>query len=151
MKPENRQIFEDNRKHHDTLVKAGYLKHLSGLDRSNLVKAMSEEFQPGYTADLWCPPCVSNMILQVYRRYDQFLEEEKRLETVTRLAEIEKAAAKLIEGSEAKANELIDHSIQAAEQTTGDDLPEPESKDEAEQPPIQTKANFPSHKHHRRR
>lgn len=119
MKDENRKIFEENRKHYDTLVNAGYMVHLSGGDRSNLVKAMSEEFQAGYSADLWCPPCVSNMMHQVYRRYLAFLEEEKRQQEQVQ----------------------VPPELEPMPPTISPDAQ-----------PIQTKANFPSHKqNHRRR
>lgn len=136
MKPENRQIFEENLTHWETLTKAGYLKHLSGRDRSNLVKAMNEEFQPGYTADLWCPTCVSNMILHVYRRYHEFIAEEKRQQ-------------------EEMARMLVLTNIPAPEEPvkTVDPLEEvkPPADPEEPKPVIQKQANFPSHKQNRRR
>lgn len=73
MKPENKAFLDSNRHHHDTLVKAFYLRHLDGNTRSEMQRIMSEEFQPGYTSDLWCAPCVSDMVLALYRRYDEWL------------------------------------------------------------------------------
>lgn len=121
MKPENRQIFEENKIHWETLTKAGYLKHLSGPARSNLMRAMSEEFQPGYTADLWCPTCVSNMIIQVYRRYNEFVEQEQAVARATILANEPAEEPPIIPPVDF-------HPLE----------------------PVQTKANFPSHKHRRR-
>lgn len=89
MKPENRKIFEDNKIHWETLTKAGYLKHLSGRERSDLVKAFSEEFQPGYHADLWCPNCVANMITYVYRFYFEYIEKEKAAAQVQQIQQPE--------------------------------------------------------------
>lgn len=129
MKPENRQIFEENEKHWETLEKAGYLVHLSGRDRSNLVKAMNEEFQPGYTADLWCPTCVANMLRQVYRRYHQFVEQEKQQQELEKLL-AEKTTVAVLDLKNAEVIRL--------------GPPEPTT------PPVQTKANFPSHKNRRR-
>jgi hypothetical protein len=56
-----------------TLVQAQYMKGLNGQERDDMQRIMSEEFQPGYHADLWCPPCVSDMILTLYRLYDAWL------------------------------------------------------------------------------
>lgn len=73
MKPENRKFLDDNRHHHTTLVRAFYLRHLDGNTRSMMQQVMAEEFQPGYSADLWCPTCCADMVLAVYRRYDEWL------------------------------------------------------------------------------
>lgn len=73
MKPENKKFLDDNRHHHDTLVKAFYLRSLSGETRSRMQQIISEEFQPGYSTDLWCGPCVSDMVLKLYRHYDEWI------------------------------------------------------------------------------
>lgn len=149
MKPENRQIFEENYKHYNTLVNAGYMVHLSGRDRSNLVKAMSEEFQPGYTADLWCPPCVANMMHQVYRKYLPFVEEEQLQERQKELSERldhlkdEGKVIVMSPDAEVKIIDLNDPAADFADPVA--DFAEPEP------PVIQTKANYPSHKQNYRR
>lgn len=139
MKDENRQIFEENLRHYHTLVNAGYMVHLSGRDRSSLVKAMSEEFQPGYSSDLWCPPCVANMMHQVYRRYLQFVDEERKQEEVRRF----QSAAEAQPPTNFTPEEI-------AKMLEPRDMPVPEPVEEPKLP-IQTKANFPSHKHQPRR
>lgn len=160
MKPENRQIFEENRIHWETLTKAGYLKHLSGPARSGLMRAMSEEFQPGYTADLWCPTCVSNMILQVYRRYNEFVEQEKQQEE----ARQHQAAAnpqpptdltaeeiqKMMEPIELPPFEELFPNPDPPEEVKPPADPQPELDPEPPPPSVQTKANFPSHKNRKR-
>lgn len=77
MKPENRKFLDDNRHHHNTLVNAGYLRHLNANERDGMQRVMSEEFQKGYTADLWCPDCVAEMVKRLYNEYDKFLERER--------------------------------------------------------------------------
>lgn len=76
MKPENRKFLDDNRHFHTTLVQAQYLKGLNGNERSGMLNVMREEFQPGYTTDLWCPTCVADFVLALYRYYDDFLTAE---------------------------------------------------------------------------
>ena len=73
MKPENKVFLDENRYHHTTLVQAFYLRSLSGVTRETMQRVMSEEFQPGYATDLWCPPCVSDMVLALYRSYDHWI------------------------------------------------------------------------------
>jgi hypothetical protein len=76
MKPVNKQFLDDNRHHHTTLVKAFYLRSLSGATRETMQRVMSEEFQTGYATDLWCPPCVSDMVLALYRNYDNWIASQ---------------------------------------------------------------------------
>lgn len=73
MKAENKQFLEENRHHYDTLVKAFYLRSLSGETRSKMQQVMSEEFQPGYSTDLWCGTCVTEMVRSLYTHYDNWL------------------------------------------------------------------------------
>lgn len=76
MKPENKAFLDANRHHYDTIIKAGYVKHLNAHERERMVRVMNEEFQPGYTADLWCPPCVFDMVKLLYQRYDAWLASQ---------------------------------------------------------------------------
>lgn len=76
MKSENKIFLDENRHHHDTLVKAFYLRSLTGVTRETMQRVMSEEFQPGYATDLWCPPCVSDMVLALYRNYDNWIASQ---------------------------------------------------------------------------
>lgn len=76
MTPETIQFLNDNRIHHETLTKAFYLRSLSAEVRARMQQIIAEEFQPGYSTDLWCPPCVSDMVLKLYRHYDEWLEKQ---------------------------------------------------------------------------
>lgn len=78
MKPENKQFLDDNRHFHDTLIKAFYMKGLNANQREGMVRVMREEFQPGYSTDLWCPPCVSDMVKLLYRLYDDLLAKQTK-------------------------------------------------------------------------
>lgn len=78
MKPENRQFLEDNLHHWHTLRDAQYLKGLNANERDGMMRVMSEEFQPGYTTDLWCQQCAADMVSLLYRSYEAFLEKEKQ-------------------------------------------------------------------------
>jgi hypothetical protein len=73
MKPANKKFLDDNRHHHTTLIKAQYLRHLNANEREGMQRVMREEFQPGYSADLWCPPCCAEMVRMLYRLYDDWL------------------------------------------------------------------------------
>jgi hypothetical protein len=70
MKPENKAFLEANWHHWETLKNAQYLKGLNAHERENFQRIMSEEFQPGYTADLWCPTCCADMVRLLYTRYE---------------------------------------------------------------------------------
>lgn len=80
MKPENQALLDANRHHYDTITKAGYVKHLNAHERDGMVRVMREEFQPGYNTDLWCAPCVFDMVKLLYQRYDAWLAAQPKEE-----------------------------------------------------------------------
>lgn len=75
MTPENIQFLNDNRTHHDTLVNAGYLRGLSAETRQRMQDVIRQEWEPTYYTDLWCPPCVCDMLKKLYRHYDEWLNQ----------------------------------------------------------------------------
>jgi hypothetical protein len=122
MKPENKTFLDANEHYFITLRDAGYMKGLDGNTRSGMARVITEEFQPGYATDMWCPPCVADMVRLLYRYYYEW--KERQLAAVQ--DDLHKRKAEMIE-------EL---------------LKEPEIKPEPEpKAPVQIKANFP--KHHR--
>jgi hypothetical protein len=76
MTPEDIQFLDDNRHHYDTLIKAFYLRSLSGEIRSRMQEIIGKYWQSGYNTDLWCGPCVSDMVLKLYRHYDEWIAEQ---------------------------------------------------------------------------
>lgn len=77
MTPDHIQFLNDNRQHHDTLVKAGYLRGLSGETRQKMQDIIRANWEPGYHTDLWCPPCVTEMLKKLYRLYDEWIKENE--------------------------------------------------------------------------
>lgn len=80
MTPEDKQFLDDNRIHHDTLVKAFYMRGLSGETRSRMQEIIGKYWQPGYHTDLWCSPCISDMVRLLYRLYDEWLAAQPKEE-----------------------------------------------------------------------
>jgi hypothetical protein len=70
------QFLNDNRHHYDTLIKAFYLRSLSAEVRTRMQEIIRQEWEPGYHTDLWCGPCVSAMVLKLYRHYDEWLAQQ---------------------------------------------------------------------------
>lgn len=77
MTSEDIQFLNDNRHHYETLMKAFYLRSLSAEVRTRMQQIIAENFQPGYNTDLWCGPCISDMVKKLYRHYDEWLEKQK--------------------------------------------------------------------------
>lgn len=77
MKPENKKFLEDNEHTWITLRDAGYMMGLDGATRSAMARIICEEFQPGYATDMWCPPCVADMVTLLYRRFNEWREKNK--------------------------------------------------------------------------
>lgn len=76
MTAEDKQFLDDNRHHHETLVKAFYLRSLSAETRTRMQDIIGKYFQPGYHTDLWCGHCVSDMVLKLYKHYDEWLAQQ---------------------------------------------------------------------------
>lgn len=69
MKPENKKFLDDNLDQFRTLERAQYLRGLMGSIREAYQRIMSEEFVPGFTADIWCGACVTDMVQRLYGVY----------------------------------------------------------------------------------
>jgi hypothetical protein len=76
MTPETIQFLNDNRIHHETLTKAFYMRSLSANVRERMQNIIRENWEPGYHTDLWCGPCVSEMVKKLYRHYDEWLDKQ---------------------------------------------------------------------------
>lgn len=75
MTPDDIQFLNDNRYHYDTLMKAFYLRSLSADTRTRMQEIIGKYWQPGYHTDLWCGPCVSEMVKKVYGLYDEWIKQ----------------------------------------------------------------------------
>lgn len=65
-------FLEENRYHYNLLVNAGMVRHLDGATRQRMQDIISKYFIRGYTADLWCPTCVMDMLKKCYELYDNW-------------------------------------------------------------------------------
>lgn len=137
MKQENKEFLDFNRPHHDTVVKAGFLKNLDAGTRTKMVEIIREEFQPGYATDLWCAPCVFDMVKLVYRYYDEYLDRQ---------AKIASAAAESNNDSRNSSNSE-NSSSDSNNSTEQEELEKSEEKEEKESEPAPAKqvvqASFP--------
>lgn len=82
MKPENKAFLDANRHHYETLTKAFYMKGLNAHERDGMVRVMREEFIPNYHTDLWCSPCVADMVKLLYHKYNEWLAAQPKEVTV---------------------------------------------------------------------
>lgn len=70
----NKQFLDDNLQHFLVLERAGYLRNLSGMARQMMQNVISDEFERGYTTDLWCGQCCIDMVFKLYRSYHNWLK-----------------------------------------------------------------------------
>lgn len=75
MNPDNKKFLEDNEHTWITLRDAGYMMGLDGATRSAMARIICEEFRPGYATDMWCGPCVADMVTLLYRHYNEWKEK----------------------------------------------------------------------------
>jgi hypothetical protein len=52
------------------------MRGLSGETRQRMQDIIRSEWEPGYHTDLWCPPCISDMVKKLYRLYDEWLAKQ---------------------------------------------------------------------------
>lgn len=77
MTPENVNILTKHLHHLLTLEKAGYMKGLNQHEINDLIQvARVEFFGAGYNPDVWCPPCLAEMIKNIYNQFTQYLKRE---------------------------------------------------------------------------
>ena len=130
MKPENKAFLEEKESVWITLRDAGYMIGLDGNTRSRMVEIIKEEFQPGYATDLWCPPCVGDMVTLLYRYFNEWREKNR-----------EPALADPLHRQKA---DMVAKVLESRKEPPTPVIKAPE--------PIQTKASFPKHNQpHRRR
>lgn len=80
MKLENEKFLEENKHFWDTLKNAGYLKGISAHVKNEMLRVYREEWYPRYLTDLFCPPCIADMIRKTYSQYELYLERKEQLQ-----------------------------------------------------------------------
>lgn len=73
MKEQNKILLDQCRPFYDMLMKTQTMQGMSSYQLSELERVNSEEFHPGYRANLSCPPCVADFVKLVYRSYDAWI------------------------------------------------------------------------------
>jgi hypothetical protein len=69
---DQQDFLEQNRPHYDTLIKADFLTNLGYQVKEELLNT-ARVFAPAYQANLWCGPCVCDLVKFVYTQYDKWL------------------------------------------------------------------------------
>lgn len=72
--PTQKQFLENTRPHYTTLVQAGFLQNIGQQEKDGLLE-IARVFAPGYQANLWCSPCVCDLVKYVYTQYDKLPKE----------------------------------------------------------------------------
>lgn len=78
--PEQITFMEHNRPHYDTLIRAQFLTNI-GYDIKQGMLDLAREFAPGYMVNLWCPPCVCELVKYAYTQFDKWKLENVKAET----------------------------------------------------------------------
>lgn len=66
----DKDFVEINRAHYNTLTKAGFVQNLSNEIKSEMLKIIRENFNPGYLCCMHCPGDIAAMIKYLYTQYD---------------------------------------------------------------------------------
>lgn len=68
--PDDKQFIEAHRHHYGTLIRAEFLGNLDGSVLNRMLEIIKKHFAPAYLANLWCQPCVADMVKYLYTQYD---------------------------------------------------------------------------------
>jgi hypothetical protein len=79
MKKESMIFLDANRHHWNAWQSAQIFNHLDYGVRERLLNVIREEFDPGYLTNLWCSPCVVDMLKLAYTQYDKYLLSKKSI------------------------------------------------------------------------
>lgn len=92
--PDRHQFMADNRPHYNTLVKADFLTNIGQPVKQGLLD-IAQIFAPAYQANLWCGPCVCDLVKFAYLQYDKWIAEQpKEAETAHVIDEVKKRGRK---------------------------------------------------------
>lgn len=67
---EDKDFLEANRGHYNTAVNAGFIQDLGQDIKSRMVDIIKRYFAPAYLTNLWCGPCIIDMVKYLYTQYD---------------------------------------------------------------------------------
>lgn len=67
---DDKDFIEANRGHYNTAVNAGYIQDLGQDIKMRMVDIIKRYFAPAYLANLWCGPCIMDMVKYLYTQYD---------------------------------------------------------------------------------
>lgn len=76
MNAEDKSFIEANRQHYRTITQAGFVADLDGVVKTKMLDIIKRNFAPAYLTNLWCSPCVVDMIKYLYEQYDAMPKEE---------------------------------------------------------------------------
>lgn len=82
MKKESIAFLDANRHHWVSWEKAQIFNQLDYGVRDGLLNVIRDEFDPGYLTNLWCSPCVVEMLRYAYTQYDKWLKQQKQTDNV---------------------------------------------------------------------
>jgi len=71
MNQSDKDFVELNRTHYITLTKAGFVQNLSNEIKSEMLRIIRENFNPGYLCCMHCPGDIAAMIQFLYLQYDK--------------------------------------------------------------------------------
>lgn len=70
MTNEDKDFLEAHRGHYNTAVNAGYIQDLGQDIKMRMVDIIKRYFAPAYLTNLWCGPCIMDMVKYLYTQYD---------------------------------------------------------------------------------
>lgn len=80
MRQENIDFLNANRHHWELWKTAQIFNQLDSHVKDRLLRIVQEEFSATYIANLWCSPCVVDLLKFAYTQFDKYLEQQQKIQ-----------------------------------------------------------------------
>lgn len=79
IKKEHIDFLNNNRKHWQVWESAQIFNQLDMSVRDGMLNIYREYWDGGYLANLWCSPCVVDLMKKLYTNYDKWVAEQNKV------------------------------------------------------------------------
>jgi hypothetical protein len=71
---EDKEWLDANRSHWDLWDRAQIFNQLDSATRDGYLNMIRKYYNPGYITNMWCSPCVVDMMKYLYTQYDKSIQ-----------------------------------------------------------------------------
>lgn len=76
MTDENKAFLEEYYPFYQKFMKTQELRGMGGYERQSMQRIANQEWNTGWSVDLWCNTCFVDFFKDVFKRYEQWMAEQ---------------------------------------------------------------------------